>query len=163
MLAAALIGLAGTGLKIPNRADASLPVSLALSSDVMNFDEGLDVRDQFGQPVKSIVAHRQLKQLFVSSVFAILTRPELPQMAAILAALDKTWNFFLLALGRPLMQGWQSFVDLGLPSSRKGQGSPLLMFAAAAFCFAVLLFRLSDNSLRSGNFLSCLSSTVIRC
>ncbi len=163
MLAAALVGLAGTGWKLPARADASFPVSLALSPVAMSFDDGLDVRDEFGRPVESAVARRELKQLFVSTVFEIMTRPELPQMAAILAALDKTWNFFLFALGRPLMQGWRSFVDLGLPSTRKGQAPPLAMFAAAAFCFAVLLFRFYDNSLRPGSFLRCLSSIVIRC
>jgi hypothetical protein len=77
-----------------------LSIHLTLPAAGLDFDEGLDVRDANNRPVRSPEARAQLRQLFVDTVYALLTRPELPRMAELLSSVENAWTGARRFLGR---------------------------------------------------------------
>lgn len=58
----------------------------------MEFDEGMDVRNKLGRPVKSFKAKQELKMLFVGGLYNLFTSPSFPVIQSALKILDKSFN-----------------------------------------------------------------------
>ena len=138
-------------------------IRITLPVDSTSFDEGLDVRDASGRPVVSSSAKQQLRALFVGSMFLLLTRPELPRVAEVLASLRKFWNTAQVGFTQGAAMVWAAAIDLWAPSTKRSNLIPLL-FLVSAFVLSSLCFSRSPAFAPGlASRLCSLSSTVIRC
>lgn len=80
-----LIGAAGM-------AHAASPVFSLSLPEASASGDGFDARDAQGRPIHSAVAQAALRSLFIDSLHALLMRPELPRVAALLSLLDADWR-----------------------------------------------------------------------
>jgi hypothetical protein len=137
--------------------------SLTLPSEVLQFDDGLDVRDSLGRTSSSSQAKGRLRALFVGGVYALLTRPELPRMAERLALLGRLWDLASGAVGRAAGTAWRAALSVWLPSVKKLLSVPALCLLAVLPALAASLLAPLSETPRLGSLLKSLSSTLLRC
>jgi hypothetical protein len=158
-----LFALLAQGAMTRLPAGAPFPVSLTVSPDIMAFDEGLDARDAHGRTVASPAAKRELRQLFVSSLYLLLMRPELPAMAEALSVLQKTWNLASGVFGRAAAAFWTFALDVWSPSTKRWRFVPSLALLAVLGVVFVQSFIVLRAVPRTDSHLKSLATSVIRC
>ncbi len=155
-----LVGSFALPVSVQPTADTSLTISV----DALDVDSGLDPRDAMGRPRADFHAREQLRQMFISGLFTLLMRPELPRRAELLSALERLWNAAGQAMNRVKTLAVLFLSEVWLPVVRR-----MILLVTCLFG-GILLFRPCRTGFRcrlfsfQESFLStCLTSVVLRC
>ena len=159
----AMAAMAAVAFFCTASADPAPRFKITVPSESLSFDEGMDARDALNRPVARLEAREQLRSLFVSATFLLLTRAELPRVAAMLAVLERTWSFAQRALTGAAAFVFHVWVDLWNPPTRRF-GPP----RAGGALFLALFLALQAGPLwllscRIESTLKSLHSTLLRC
>jgi len=104
------------------------------------FDD-LDVRDSNNQPIQTVTAKQELKDLFQSSLYTALVQSELYTMAAVFSIFEKALNMAATALVKDIAATVGGMIAALLPSTKEWKH--ILVCVSSLLGFSLLLFSCS--------------------